>query len=499
MKMDLWSWPAAACALLMAPAAAAEQLSAGAGFGARPVENCGTDLSYLNQVTGWQTAWPAEWTAIASAPADEKAQDAALTRWREAPNALQADIAGMKAGLRAKRAAPRSVALRVLQQTDGLLVALGEDGSAYYAAPGPKFSTEWRALLEQEIAPAIASYRAFLSDEYLPKLHEKSALASLKDDGACFMNAARWWTTLSLPSAEIEAAGERLLVETKADLVAHSATGESIDEILDRLRRAPQEVPTSSEDLMRASDAALKRAVSALPSWFSAVPTSGISVRAMPEHMQSSFPAGFYQPPSGAGLDGTYVINPSRPSDRRLMAEAIAFHEGVPGHHLFFAWPRESNVGDFNSGIVEGWAIYAETLADEMGLYATPLDREGMLAKHLWAASRLIIEPRLHSGRWTRGQAIDFMRETTALPIEEIEIEIDRYLAMPGQSLAYMLGAETILAARARAKAAFGDDFDIRKFHDVILEPGLRPLPALVAAVDDWIAEGARQGDDGSL
>lgn len=207
----------------------------------------------------------------------------------------------------------------------------------------------------------------------------------------------------------------------------------------------------------------------------------------MPAHMQASFPAGYYVGPSDyPGAAGQYVINPSRPGERRLMAEAIAFHEGVPGHHLFFDYPRETQSEGFNAGLLEGWGLYAEYVADEMGLYSSTLDRQGMMAKHLWAASRLIVEPGLHLRGWSRDKAIDFMLENTLLSRTEIEIEVDRYIAMPGHSLSYILGADVIMSERENARAAMGDRFDIRAFHEVVLAPGVRPLPQLREEIRAW-------------
>lgn len=482
-----------AAALLAAGHAAAAPPEAGAGYGATPVRGCKTDLSYLNQITGWQTSWPAEWTRIVAAPGDAAAQESAMMQWRAAPAALRADIEALRRGLRERRAAPKAVVARVEQQVRDLAAALAADHSAFVDGPAGDFSDKWRMLMKSEIAPAVAAYERFLRDDYLPKAPEKSALASLADDGRCFADAARWWTSLQMSSTEIEAAGERLLGATRGELLQLSTTREDLQAVLARLRKTPAREPIASDELIAISSAALSRADQALPDWFAAVPTIGLEVKPMPAHLQESSPAGFYQAANG-DQNSAYVINTSRPADRRLMAEAIAFHEGVPGHHLFFGYPRRSASGDFNAGLAEGWAIYAEKLADEMGLYSTILDREGRLAKHLWAASRLIIEPRLHSGRWMRKDAIRFMRRTTALPEEEIAIEIDRYLAMPGQSLTYMLGADAIVGARERARAAFGADFDIKAFHQVVLEGGMRPLAEVDADVDAWIAAKGRQG-----
>lgn len=476
---------------LLTSIAAAEPIRAGAGVGADPVATCKTDLSYLNQVTGWQTSWPAEWARIKAATRDAASDTAAIARWRAAPAALDADIEGMRAGLAAGRAAPRAVAARVLQQVADLRRALESEE----AARDDPFAAQWRALETQTIAPALARYESFLRDDYIPRLTEDSVLARLNDDGACFRNAALWWTSLSLPGAEIEAIGERHLAQAREALVALSPRHERPNAIIKRLRRADATTPIDAEALISLSSAALDRAARATPAWFSHEPVGALTIVPMAEHMQASYPAGSYEPADG-DANAAYIINPSRPAERRLLAEAIAFHEGVPGHHLFFAYPREKNRGAFNAGLVEGWAIYAEDLAGEMGLYATTLDREGRHAKRLWTASRLVIEPRLHSGAWSRARAIRYMRQTTALPEAEIEIEVDRYLAMPGQSLSYMLGADVLLRARAKAQSALGDTFDIKAFHDSVLIGGARPLPEVEADIDAMIAAlAAKRGE----
>ncbi len=476
-----------------AHAADATPPQAGAGFGASPIGGCGTDLVLLNQVTGWQTEWPGEWAGIAAAPGDAVARKAALTRWRAADAVLDADIRALDAGIARGRTAPTAVAQRVLQQARDLHAMLVAGRGDVFVAGDSEFARQWRVVLVGEIAPAIARYTRFLETRYLPAIHEASALAALDDQGACFREATRWWTTLGLDSDAVEAIGERLLADTRAQLAALT-DGEPLADTLARLRATAATTYADTDDaaLIAVSTAALERARTRLPSAFEKT-VAPIVVAPMQAHMQASFPAGFYRPGASIADTAAYVINPSRPAERRLMAETIAFHEGLPGHHLFHAYPRGGHAGEFNSGLAEGWAIYAEQLADEMGLYSTSLDRQGMHAKHLWAASRLVIEPRLHSGRWSRQEAIDYMRATTALPDADIEIEIDRYLAMPGQSLSYMLGFDVLLRARERARARLGDRFDLRSFHSAVLAPGLRPLPEVEADIDRW-AE-ARSGD----
>jgi len=445
------------------------------------MKECGGDLALLNQVSGWQTSWPRIWTAIAAE--GSPLRESALEDWATADDALAADIAVMEKSLTAGETAPHAVVERVAQQAADLLAILETKPPQNSITDDPDFAARWGALFETEINPAIRDYVRFLKDNYAPKAGEKSALA--KGDGACFSNAVTWWTSAQITPDAIEEIGERIIAETRADLERRDPRGRNADRVLKELRKA--DTRATGDEIIEASEAALSRAREALPRAFAASPPSPIVVEAMAAHMQPSFPAGYYVPPS-EGAPAKYMINPSRPGDRRLMAEAIAFHEGLPGHHLFFDYPRGAPLEGFSAGIIEGWAIYAERVADELDLYATPRDAQGMLAKRLWAASRLVIEPRLHDGRWERDDAIDFMEKTTAMPRAEIEIEIDRYLAMPGQSISYALGYDAIISARQSAKERMREAFDIRSFHDVILKGGVRSLANMKRDVEDWAA-----------
>jgi uncharacterized protein (DUF885 family) len=213
----------------------------------------------------------------------------------------------------------------------------------------------------------------------------------------------------------------------------------------------------------------------------------------MPAHLRPSFPAGYYAPPPTPGEPGRLVVNTSRPGSRRLMAEVIAFHEGVPGHHTSYVARQAHGGGSgaFNAGLIEGWALYAERLAQEMGIYSSPRDELGLVTKHLWAASRLVVEPGIHVDGWTRRRAIDFMLAHTALPEAEIELEVDRYIGLPGQSLSYMLGYLFLRDLREAAETRLEEAFDVREFHDVVLRGGSRLLAAVESDVEAWIASGA--------
>lgn len=480
----------AAAALVLTSGALAQTLVADGGFGAQPMRSCQSDLQYLNQVTGWQNHWPSLWQAVRSAGPEERAK--AIKHWSAAPEILLATIDALRGSIGTPRAAPAVVVLRVAEQTDNLAAALDARDPRYFDDEAK--DAEWNAMLATVIAPAIRDYSSFLRNEYLPGAAEAVGLFALADGAACFDRAIAWWTSLAKPAGDVEAIGRRLLGETRAALAETLAPGETIEHALDNLRQSCGQKETTREDIVRISEGALDRAERALPAWFARSPTAPIVVAPLSRHMEGAYPAGYYRPAEDPEANGVaaYVVNTSRPLDRRAMAEAIAFHEGLPGHHLHATYPREGSLGGFNAGTMEGWAIYAEYLADEMGLYADLCGRQGMMAKHLWAASRLIVEPGMHLRGWTREQAVAFMLETTALSRQEVEIEVDRYIAMPGQSLSYMLGYDVIASARAKAERALGERFDIREFHDRVLAPPVRDLPTLRTDLQRWIEDSAR-------
>jgi uncharacterized protein (DUF885 family) len=467
-------------------------LVADSGFAAPALQDCPTDLRYLNQVFGWQVAWPSQWANIVSAGtvgAGASDTTTALTRWREAPAAIDTAIEILRRGIEQHETAPRPVVLRVTQQVSDLTAMLARDSSPYlFPSPNTEAARQWNTMIREAMTPAARRFEVFLQHEYLPAARTAPGLSGIANGEACFTQAVTSWTTLNLSTDDIETTGRRLLDETHNALMASDSQGAGFSDIMERLRTFQAHNPTTSKELVALSAAAIKRADTATLSRFAYKVVSPIEVVEMPAHIQSSFPAGSYVR-AQSSQPAAYSINPSRPQERRLMAEVIAFHEAIPGHHLFFAYPRQTAGSGGNAGIIEGWAVYAEYLADEMGLFSSTLDRQGMIAKHLWAASRLLVEPGLHLHHWSRERAIQFMLDNTLLSRTEIEIEVDRYIAMPGQSLSYMLGANLIMEERERAHAALGNKFDIAAFHDVVLAPGVRALPVVRADIRHWVSD----------
>ncbi|MDX1661849.1 MAG: DUF885 domain-containing protein [Gemmatimonadota bacterium] len=490
---------------VLAGSAAAQNVSLTAGGGAvaaAALAGCETDLRMLNQISGWQVRWPGALRAQPVGTPGERA--VAIERWRRAPGLLDQDVERLRRGIAEDRTAPKAVVRRVLDQVDGLLDALPdrpgagdrETGAALLSpaarADDPAFRERWIQLVSEDLAPAIGRYRDFMAGTYLPAAREEPGLASVPEGARCYREAVESWTTLRLSGKEIERRGRAYLAELTGEMIALTGarTPADLPAILDGLREGGFEDGFDSrDDVTEHAREAIERARSALPGWFAVPGEIPIEVVAIEPSLEGSFPAGFYRRPSGSG-PAAYVVNPSRPAERRLMAEVIAFHEAVPGHHTSFAVPLAHGnepMGSFNSGYVEGWAIYAERLAEEMGLYSTPLDRLGLVAKHFWAASRLVVEPGLHLHGWSRERAIEHLLDHSTLSREEAALEVDRYLAIPGQSLAYVLGFLEIRDIRRDAEAALGDRFDVRVFHDVVLRDGIRPLADVRRDVEAWV------------
>jgi len=459
-------------------------LVADSGFASQALKSCKTDLRLLNQVIGWQVKWPRQWQSVITNEPNNATE--AISTWSQAPVAINKAVETLRLGMATNETAPRPVVVRIHQQVRDLLSDLTALDSKYrFNNVKHQNAVQWNALISDNIAPAIAIYEQFISNEYLPASLAAPGLSRLKGGEACFNDAATWWTTLDLSAQEIEKIGKRFLKESQVQLLATGKKGDTVKSLLAGLRKKTAENSTTAKELIAISEAALARAQDNTLSSFSKKTDKKFIVSEMPKYMQNSAPAGYYGKAQGK-TPARYIINPSRPNERRLMAEVIAFHEGMPGHHLWSTYPRETASTGYNSGILEGWALYSEYLADEMALYSSTYDRQGMITKHLWTASRLIVEPGIHLRGWSREDAIRFMLENTVMSRIEIEIEVDRYIAMPGQSLSYMIGADLILSERKRAKKLMGKAFDLAAFHDVILLAGVRPLPAVREDIRNW-------------
>jgi uncharacterized protein (DUF885 family) len=256
------------------------------------------------------------------------------------------------------------------------------------------------------------------------------------------------------------------------------------------MRSDPALRHTDGGEIVAASKVAMAKATAAMGDWFGILPKAGCEV----EEVSSGGQAFYFAPAKDGSRGGVFFVNTADPSGwGRFDIESLAYHEGIPGHHLQLAISSElEDIPNFRkrafvAAYDEGWGLYTERLADEMGLYSTPVDRMGMLSNDSLRACRLVVDTGMHAFGWSRRRAIDYMLENSPMSESHITEEVDRYAVVPGQALAYMLGRLEIQRIRAAAEAELGDRFDIKAFHDTVLASGPMPLPMLDRHVRDWV------------
>jgi uncharacterized protein (DUF885 family) len=349
--------------------------------------------------------------------------------------------------------------------------------------------------IQSSVQPAYAKLLTFMRTEYLPATRTSLAAYDLPDGRAYYQAKIREFTTLDQDPAAIHAFGESEVARLHEQmLTVMKETGFTGDfpAFLKFLRTDPRfQAKTAEELLMRASWIA-KRFDGKASQYFGLLPRARFAIKPVPDDL-----APFYT--AGRGGPGLYLVNtydlPSRPL---YNLTALTLHESAPGHAfqmplaLEHKQQPEFRQHTYLSAYGEGWALYCEILGVEMGMYETPYDRFGMLNYQIWRAARLVADTGIHSQGWSRERAIAYFHDYTALPEHEIETEVDRYIAWPAQALSYYLGEDTILKARAKAERALGAHFNLRAFHDTVLELGSVPLPVLVARIDRFIAEGGK-------
>jgi uncharacterized protein (DUF885 family) len=343
------------------------------------------------------------------------------------------------------------------------------------------------------VQPAYVELLKFWREEYVPGARTTLAAEDMPDGKAYYGAKIREFTTLDMEPAAIHAIGESEVARLHEEMLAvMKETGFAGDfaAFLKFLRTDPQFYAKTPEELLMRASWLAKKFDGKSSQYFGYLPRMRFAIRPVPDDL-----APFYT--AGRGGPGIYLVNtynlPSRPL---YSLAALTLHESAPGHAFQMPIAMEhKNQPEFRqhvyiSAFGEGWALYCEKLGIEMGMYETPYDRFGMLSYQIWRAARLVVDTGLHSEHWTRERAIQYLKDYTALPEHEIETEVDRYIAWPGQALSYYLGEMAIVKARAKAEAALGAKFNIRAFHDTVLELGSVPLPVLEARIDRFIAEG---------
>jgi uncharacterized protein (DUF885 family) len=457
---------------------------------------------FVNHTMGLQAMLP---VYISQLPIEEPAHAEALVeKYRGFARALDEMSDRLREGVANGRTPPALTTEKTVAQLDAMLATpADQDPFLSVRVPGSFDSAQadaWKARLavvvEDSLRPALRRYRDTIAGEVLPvaRPQERSGVSWIPGGEDLYERAIRRHTTLAMDADEIHQIGlaqvARLADEYRT-LGQEALGSDDLAEIFTRLREDPAVHFTVGEDVRAAAERALAAAKAAMGDWFGRLPKADCLVAETP-----SGPTAFYFPPATDGSrPGTFFVNTSDPTHwGRYEMEAIAYHEGIPGHHLQLAIAQElGDIAEFRKHAVvtayaEGWGLYTERLADEMGLYSGPLERIGMLSADSMRAGRLVVDTGIHAKGWSRSRAIQFLADNSPMTIGTIENEVDRYIGMPGQALAYMIGRLEILRMRREAEETLGDAFDIKGFHDTVLGSGLVTLGILEGLVNDWVS-----------
>ena len=376
--------------------------------------------------------------------------------------------------------------------------------------PAAVSASEWsalqaraRALIDGDVRRAYGRHLAWYSGSYKPKCNSQVGASALPNGKAWYAYKIRNQTTTTRSAEEIHALGlsEVKRIRTEMGEVAKKAGFASREAMIADLRTNPKYYAKTPEELMQATARELKRIDGKMPTLFTVLPRLPYGIREIPAEIASGTTTAYYNQGSPEnGIAGTYYVNTSKLDQRPLWEiPPLSVHEAVPGHHHQIALQQELPLPEWRRNIagftafVEGWGLYSERLGIEMGLYDTPAKDMGRLSYEMWRATRLVVDTGMHAKGWSKAQAIAFMTDNSALSAANIEAEVNRYIADPGQALAYKLGELKIRELRARSETKLGPKFDLRRFHDAVLGQGAVPLDMLEAQIDAWIAaENAR-------
>jgi uncharacterized protein (DUF885 family) len=458
---------------------------------------CRTQLWNVSPTSnGWQAMLS---STFAQQPvATDQQRAVALVRLQAVPAYLDTEIDNLRAGMAEGYLAPQTNVAAVLRQLDRMME--GPPTSSPFFNPGLRAQDDsFAALVEDVIAesinPAIARYRDFLEDEYMGR--DQGGVGRNPDGALCYAASVKFHTSLILDASDVHETGLREMRRIQAamsSIAKESFATSDVGSLLERFRTDPEYTFRSEAEILSYARAAVDRGGVGVHDWFGFVPDAELVIQPFPAYQKASG-GGYY---SAGSLDGsrpgTYELGTYRPETiSKVGLEAVAFHESYPGHHLQMSVAlRGKNVHPllrymYVASMAEGWGLYTESLADEMGLYSSDLDRMGMLSNQALRAARLVVDPGMHVLGWSRERAIDYMLENTAENRETVESEVDRYLATPGQATAYMTGSLEIQRMRSDAEQTLGSAFDIKGFHDTILADGAVSLPMLQGSVNRWV------------
>jgi uncharacterized protein (DUF885 family) len=458
---------------------------------------CRNELWQASRVTGWHNYLPSIFDLQPLDTAEQREQ--ALSRLGKVAGYIDTEITNLRRGLALGYSAPRVT----VEAVPAEMRALIGEGSPFVAlisrAGDVEFESRGRQIIDAEVAPAIERFAAFIEDEYLSRAREEIALSANPDGAACYPALVQSYATIAMPAGRIHQTGldelESILAEVQQIIDEHYGGGDP-GEFFKRIISDPEFTFETEDDVLQHSLDALDAVRGSMSDYFNLLPKADVIIEPYPPYRGGA--TGEYQSSSEDGSrPGIFLIPVTDPTRRsRAVQQTLLHHETYPGHHLQGAIALE--LGDrahplvrytWNAGFGEGWGLYSERLADEMGLYAgDPLGRLGMLSDQSARAARLIIDTGLHTKGWSRQQALDHLRANSAWSDVDVAYEIDRYISMPGQANAYMLGKLEISRLRTLAAETLGETYDIRQFHDRVLENGSMTLPMLDEVISEWLS-----------
>ena len=432
-----------------------------------------------------------------------------LARLHAIPHALDQDTINMRQGLKDRLMPPRYLLEKVTSEAQD--IATKPLAESPFTAPLHQFpstisppdkqrlTTAIESAVKDEVQPAFSKFAAFVRDEYAPHGRTEYGIWSLPNGEAQYRVAVRQMTTTDRTPADIHAMGVKQVAEIDAQMLAlaQSLGFHDLKSFNEHIRKDPEHYGKSSQQIFDLYQHYADQMKAKLPLLFGHLPKTPLEVVPMEAYRAPhAVPADYSPGAADGGRPGRINVNEFDPTHRLLLnVEAIAYHEGIPGHHMQFSIAQElpdtpafRRFSEYNA-YSEGWAFYSERLGKEVGFYQDPYSEYGRLENEMWRSVRLVVDTGVHEQHWSRQQMIDFFHEHTAMDDQNIETEVDRYIAWPGQALAYKLGQMKILELRERAKQALGAHFDIRAFHDAVLDEGPLPLDLLDARINTWIAE----------
>jgi uncharacterized protein (DUF885 family) len=460
----------------------------------------------VNQFTGFHT----DMVQLVSSLSFEtvKDYDDYITRLKKVPIVFSQNMTDMQLGMDEGRVPPAYLLEKVVTQTEA--IASQKPADSPFAEPLKKFpasisaadrkriSDEMLEAISTNVLPSYARFARFMKAQYVPAGRKEPGIWALPDGDAYYAFRVRQSTTEDKSPAEIHQIGLDEVKRDEAEMltIVKKLGFQDIKSFSAAMKTNPKLHPTSKEALLADYKGYIAQMQPKLPELFGTLPQAKLEVLPVPEYIEKDQAAAYYNPGSQDGKrPGRVYVNTYNFAERSLApVEAVSYHEGIPGHHLQISIAQElTGLPEFRkqeyfTAYTEGWGLYSERLGKDVGFYQDPYSDYGRLEADIWRAIRLVVDTGVHSQHWTRQQMVDYFHEHSAIDEPNVQAEVDRYIAWPGQALGYKMGQLKILELREKAKKELGPKFNIRQFHDVVLDSGALPMDILEKQVDQWIA-----------